>query len=150
MPSGAADDVELSAFDRTCYEFSVGRGGSFEEARSHCKKHGGDLVHGLKGATSSFLLAELERRKPSLKTQLVWIGAQREPGFTSRTWRWVDGRVPCLCSASISCVCLLISQHTLPVMLRILCPVVTTCTIYLNNKQLYVLQMILTVTALTN
>lgn len=93
VPSGAADDVELAAFDRTCYEFSVGRGGSFEEARNHCKKHGGDLVHGLQGATSSFLLAELERRKPNLKTQLVWIGAEREPGFTSRTWRWVDGEV---------------------------------------------------------
>jgi hypothetical protein len=95
VPSGAADDVELAAFDRTCYEFSVGRGGSFEEARSHCKKHGGDLVHGLQGATSSFLLAELERRKPNLKTQLVWIGAQREPGFTSRTWRWVNGEQWC-------------------------------------------------------
>ncbi|PSN44564.1 hypothetical protein C0J52_12430 [Blattella germanica] len=92
VPTGAADDIELSAFDRTCYEFSVGRGGSFEEARNHCKKHGGDLVHGLKGPISNFLLAELERRKPTLKTQLVWIGAQREPGFTSRTWRWVDGK----------------------------------------------------------
>jgi len=93
VPSGAADDIELSAFDRTCYEFSVGRGGSFEEARSHCKKHRGDLVHGLKGATSTFLLAELERRKPNLRTQLVWIGAQREPGI-SRIWRWVDGEFP--------------------------------------------------------
>jgi len=93
VPVGAADDIELSAFDRTCYEFSVGRGGSFEEARSHCKKHRGDLVHGLKGATPTFLLAELERRKPNLRTQLVWIGAQREPGI-SRTWRWVDGESP--------------------------------------------------------
>lgn len=91
VPAGAAEDVELAAFARTCYEFGVGRGGSFEEARAHCKRHGGDLVHGFAGATSSFLLAELERRKTVLKTQLVWIGAQREPGFTSRTWRWVDG-----------------------------------------------------------
>jgi hypothetical protein len=104
VPSGAADDIELSAFDRTCYEFSVGRGGSFEEARSHCKKHGGDLVHGLRGATSSFLLAELERRKPNLKTQLVWIGAQREPGI-SRTWRWVDGESP-FSTASLTNSCL--------------------------------------------
>ncbi|XP_067002634.2 P-selectin [Anabrus simplex] len=90
-PPGSPADVELSAFDRTCYEFNVGRGGSFAEARTHCQKHGGDLAYGFEGAQASFLLAELERRKPSLKTQLVWIGAQREPGFTSRTWRWVNG-----------------------------------------------------------
>lgn len=44
------------------------------------------------GATS-FLYAELERRKPNLKTQLVWIGAQKEPGLTSRTWKWVNGKL---------------------------------------------------------
>lgn len=44
------------------------------------------------GATS-FLHAELERRKPNLKTQLVWIGAQKEPGVTSRTWKWVNGEL---------------------------------------------------------
>jgi len=53
-------------------------------------------VHGFKGATSHFLLNELERRKPKVKTHLVWIGAQKEPGVTSRTWRWVDGE----CTAS--------------------------------------------------
>ncbi|XP_025834968.1 sushi, von Willebrand factor type A, EGF and pentraxin domain-containing protein 1 [Agrilus planipennis] len=44
-------------------------------------------------ATTNFLHAELERRKPNLKTQLVWIGAQKEPGLTSRTWKWVDGEL---------------------------------------------------------
>lgn len=43
------------------------------------------------GATSSFLIQELDRRKSQLKTQLVWVGAQKEPGLTSRTWKWVDG-----------------------------------------------------------
>ncbi|KAJ8897059.1 hypothetical protein PR048_002405 [Dryococelus australis] len=92
-PPGSAPDVELASFERTCYEFSVARGGSFSEARAHCKSHGGDLVYGLQGAASTFLLQELERRKPRLKTQLVWVGAQREPGILSRTWRWVDGEV---------------------------------------------------------
>lgn len=83
--------MDLSSFDRTCYEFSVTKGGSFEVARNHCKKHGGDLIHGLKGPVNSFILSELERRKPKLKTQLVWIGVQKEEGITSRTWKWVDG-----------------------------------------------------------
>jgi hypothetical protein len=85
--------VEFAAFDRTCYEFNIGKkGGSFEEARSQCKKRGGDLAHGLRGVHNTFLLAELERRKPRFKTQLVWIGAHKEPGFTSRTWKWVNGK----------------------------------------------------------
>lgn len=92
-PAGVGQEVELVAFDRVCYEFNVARGGSFEEARSQCKSHGGDLAHGLRGVHNTFLLGELERRKANLKTQLVWIGAQREPGFTSRTWKWVDGEV---------------------------------------------------------
>lgn len=53
---------------------------------------GGDLVHDFRGATSSYILSELERRKSELKPQLVWIGAQKEPGITSRTWKWVNGR----------------------------------------------------------
>ncbi|GLV42687.1 furrowed [Carabus blaptoides fortunei] len=92
-PTGSPDDLQLAAFSRTCYEFGVGRGGSFEEARVKCKAHGGDLVHSLSPASTSFILAELERRKLQLKTQLVWIGAQKEPGVTSRTWRWVNGDV---------------------------------------------------------
>ncbi|GLH11061.1 Locomotion-related protein Hikaru genki [Gryllus bimaculatus] len=94
-PSGTSEDAQISAFSRTCYEFPGGRGGSYAEARAHCQRHGGDLVHGLASgdAAAAFLVAELERRKMHLKTQLVWIGATRDPGFTSRTWRWVDGEV---------------------------------------------------------
>nr|CAD7589887.1 unnamed protein product [Timema genevievae] len=92
-PPGSSPDVELASFDRTCYELSIARGGSFLDARTHCQKHGGDLVYGLEGAATPFLLAQLERRKPTLKTQLVWIGATKEPGFTTRTWRWVNGEV---------------------------------------------------------
>lgn len=91
-PRSAPEDAQLAAFSRTCYEFGVGRGGSFAEARAYCKSHNGDLVHGMNPGQTSFLYAELERRKPKLKTQLVWIGAQKEPGLTSRTWKWVNGK----------------------------------------------------------
>lgn len=56
------------------------------------KSTGGDLLHDFHGAAQTYILSELERRKSDLRTQLVWIGAQREPGFTSRTWRWVNGK----------------------------------------------------------
>lgn len=45
----------------------------------------------IQGAASVYILNNLERRKDKLKTQLVWIGAQKEPLITARTWRWVDG-----------------------------------------------------------
>lgn len=90
-PRDAPEDAQLAAFSRTCYEFIVGRGGSFIEARNYCKSHSGDLVHAMSPAATAFLYAELERRKPTLKTQLVWIGAQKEPGLASRTWKWVNG-----------------------------------------------------------
>lgn len=91
-PKGVSSEAEISSFNRVCYEFNVGKGGSFEEARSKCRINGGDLIHGFKAATTTFLLGELERRKDRLKTQLVWIGAQKDPGITSRTWKWVDGK----------------------------------------------------------
>lgn len=68
------------------------KGASFDFAREKCKKNNGDLIHGFKGVTTSFILAELERRKEKLKTQLVWIGAQKEPGVVVKTWKWVDGK----------------------------------------------------------
>lgn len=92
-PKGVSSEAEISSFNRVCYEFNVGKGGSFEEARSKCRINGGDLIHGFKAATTTFLLGELERRKDRLKTQLVWIGAQKDPGITSRTWKWVDGEL---------------------------------------------------------
>lgn len=91
-PSGSPEDLQLAAFSRTCYEFGVNKGGSFVEARNQCKSRGGDLVHSLIPASTSFITAELERRKSKLKTQLVWIGATKEPGITSRTWKWVNGK----------------------------------------------------------
>ncbi|KAJ8968851.1 hypothetical protein NQ317_005360, partial [Molorchus minor] len=92
-PRSAPEDAQLAAFARTCYEFGVGRGGSFAEARAYCQRHNGDLIHAMSPGQTSFIYAELERRKPTLKTQLVWIGAQKEPGLTSRTWKWVNGEL---------------------------------------------------------
>ncbi|GAB1862793.1 Sushi, von Willebrand factor type A, EGF and pentraxin domain-containing protein 1 [Camponotus japonicus] len=91
--AGTPADADLAAFNSTCYEFIVKKGGSFQEARNYCKNRGGDLVHGFQGASSIFILNNLERRKDKLKTQLVWIGAQKEPQITARTWRWVDGEI---------------------------------------------------------
>lgn len=48
-------------------------------------------MHDFRGATQDYILAELDRRKSDLKTQLVWVGAQKEPGITARTWKWVNG-----------------------------------------------------------
>lgn len=93
-PAGVSNDVEFTSFNRICYEFNVAKGTSFDFAREKCKKNNGDLIHGFKGVTTSFILAELERRKEKLKTQLVWIGAQKEPGVVVKTWKWVDGKVP--------------------------------------------------------
>ncbi|XP_029047436.1 E-selectin isoform X3 [Osmia bicornis bicornis] len=91
--AGTPADADLAAFNSTCYEFVVKKGGSFQEARNYCRTRGGDLVHGFKGASSVYILNNLERRKDKLKTQLVWIGAQKEPLITARTWRWVDGEI---------------------------------------------------------
>lgn len=44
--AGTPADADLAAFNSTCYEFIVNKGGSFHEARSHCKSRGGDLIHG--------------------------------------------------------------------------------------------------------
>ena len=94
MPSGVVQEgTESAVFSRTCYEFHVTKGASFEQARTSCRRvGGGDLLHAPGLAHSAFVLAELERHKPKLKTQLVWLGATRDPGYTSRTWRWVNGK----------------------------------------------------------
>jgi len=49
--AGTPADADLSAFNSTCYEFVVKKGGSFQEARTYCKARGGDLVHGFKVLT---------------------------------------------------------------------------------------------------
>ncbi|XP_054729921.1 sushi, von Willebrand factor type A, EGF and pentraxin domain-containing protein 1 [Anastrepha obliqua] len=86
-------ETVLTTFSKTCYEFHVTKGENFEKAQQMCKSTGGNLVHDFRGAANDYILAELERRKSELKTQLVWIGAQKEPGITSRTWKWVNGEV---------------------------------------------------------
>ncbi|XP_055682887.1 sushi, von Willebrand factor type A, EGF and pentraxin domain-containing protein 1 isoform X2 [Lutzomyia longipalpis] len=91
-PDLSADTI-LATFSRTCYEFHVTRGESFEKARKICQSHGGDLIHSFRGPTHEYILSELDRRKADLRTQLVWIGAQKEPGITSRVWKWVNGDV---------------------------------------------------------
>lgn len=90
--SGSPAQTDVAVFDNRCYEFNVNRGASFADARQKCQATGGDIVHGFRGSASTFLAAELERRKTKLKTQLIWIGAQKEPGLTSRTWKWVNGK----------------------------------------------------------
>lgn len=60
-------------------------------SNDHNVQLGGDLLHDFRGATQDYILAELDRRKADLKTQLVWVGAQKEPGITARTWKWVNG-----------------------------------------------------------
>lgn len=92
-PGSSSTQTDVAVFDNRCYEFNVNRGASFIDARQKCQASGGgDIVHGFRGSASTFLAAELERRKPRLKTQLIWIGAQKEPGLTSRTWKWVNGK----------------------------------------------------------
>ncbi|KAJ8682121.1 hypothetical protein QAD02_017913 [Eretmocerus hayati] len=91
--AGTPADADLAAFDSTCYEFVISKGDSFQQARSYCQAREGDLAHGFQGVATTFILNNLERRKSKLKTQLVWIGAQKEPLITVRTWKWVDGEV---------------------------------------------------------
>ncbi|KAK3858013.1 hypothetical protein Pcinc_035767 [Petrolisthes cinctipes] len=83
----------LTIFNQTCYELQTTEGGDFERGRAYCQERGGDLAHTTSLATHRFLTSELDRRKEDMKTNLVWIGAQKEPQFVSRTWRWVDGTV---------------------------------------------------------
>ncbi|CAH1169570.1 unnamed protein product [Phaedon cochleariae] len=91
IPKNSPEETELATFSQTCYKFGIEKGGSFSDARNYCKKHYGDLMHSMSPIQTVFLHAELDRRKPKLKTQLVWIGAQKEPSVISRTWKWVNG-----------------------------------------------------------
>lgn len=54
-------------------------------------------MHSFKGPTQDFILSELDRWKGDLRTQLVWIGAQKEPGLTNRIWKWVNGKDFTIC-----------------------------------------------------
>ncbi|XP_069194508.1 P-selectin isoform X2 [Procambarus clarkii] len=91
--TATAQVTSLSIFNRTCYELQVTEGGDFSRGREYCQKQGGDLAYGMGLATHKFLMSELERLKDNMRTNLIWIGAQKEPQFISRTWRWVDDSV---------------------------------------------------------
>lgn len=92
LPESASDTSQVSTFSETCYKFSVGKGSSFSVARSNCKQENGDLIHTMSPSQTDFLISQLDRRKSNLTTQLVWIGAQKEPRVISRTWKWVNGK----------------------------------------------------------
>jgi len=78
--AGTPADADLTAFNSTCYEFVVKKGGSFQEARNYCKGRGGDLVHGFKVFTIrvyiySVLLQHYSYINPTLinLTNFKWI-----------------------------------------------------------------------------
>ncbi|CAG7727446.1 unnamed protein product [Allacma fusca] len=87
---------QIISFNGTCFEFAVQSGQTFEGARSQCISRGGDLPseNALIHPTLNLITSTLDKLKDKLKRPLVWIGVERDPGFTSRTWRWVsDGHV---------------------------------------------------------
>lgn len=88
----ASDDV--LTFNGTCYEFATKSGQTFSGARSQCLARSGDLAteNQLKpnSPNLNFINTILDRLKPTLKRPLIWIGVERDPGFTSRSWRWID------------------------------------------------------------
>lgn len=84
------EPLELTTFSRTCYEFQVQKGGSFQVAEEYCHARGGLMVHHVEDLTHNFIASELERRKDQLKSKLVWLGAQRDSGLRAKTWHWVD------------------------------------------------------------
>lgn len=90
-PKGAPEDLQITSFNRTCIEFVSNQGKTFKEARNYCQKYRGDLIHHMPISMTQFIHSELERRKSKLKTQLVWIGVQKEPGEYNKKWRWING-----------------------------------------------------------
>ncbi|KAB7498922.1 Macrophage mannose receptor 1 [Armadillidium nasatum] len=91
---GDFDVSKLGLYNRTCYEFQVTSGGTFDVARNYCqKRRNGDLVQFIEPLTQSFLSTELQRidSEVELQIKMLWIGLQKEPQFTSRVWRWLDG-----------------------------------------------------------
>ncbi|CAG0889424.1 unnamed protein product [Darwinula stevensoni] len=85
-------DSHAVVFNQTCYDFQVSKKGTFDTARKECNDSGGDLIYKFNEITFDFVKSELERIKNQLQNKLIWIGAQKDPGFISRTWRWVTTR----------------------------------------------------------
>ncbi|KAK8375173.1 hypothetical protein O3P69_019928 [Scylla paramamosain] len=95
--SPTASLTTVGVFNKTCYEFRVDDGVSFDAARERCQQsspaNSSDLAHGMGEVTHSYLTSELATRAADLKADLVWVGVRKDPEFVSRTWRWVDGTV---------------------------------------------------------
>nr|CAH0105825.1 unnamed protein product [Daphnia galeata] len=89
--SAALDKVV--AFNRTCYDLQLNEGNTFAKARGSCIKQRGDLWNNVARSTLELITRELERKKHTMKSPMIWVGAQKEASFTSRTWRWVTGNV---------------------------------------------------------
>ncbi|GAB6031334.1 hypothetical protein CHUAL_009120 [Chamberlinius hualienensis] len=88
----ASSSENIRSFESTCFDFQLSKGSDFQGARRYCQtKTGGDLVHDINNITKHFLVSELDLLKPTMTTQLVWIGATKEPGLISRVWHWVGG-----------------------------------------------------------
>lgn len=87
--SAALDQVV--AYNHTCYEMHLNEGNSFAASQTYCQKQKGELWHHVGPNIMQLIQRELERKKNSMKTQMVWIGAKKDSSFTSRTWRWVTG-----------------------------------------------------------
>ena len=73
-----------------CCSAQVQEGGSFETAKEKCAARDSTLAQHIQPITQNFLASELARM--DLKTQLLWIGLEKDHGHISRTWRWVDGQ----------------------------------------------------------
>lgn len=86
------EPLELTTFNRTCYEFQGQKGGSFQNAEEYCRARGGLLLHNVENLTQNFIAAELERRKEKIKANLVWLGVRRDSGQgrKSKVWHWVN------------------------------------------------------------
>ncbi|XP_055388118.1 sushi, von Willebrand factor type A, EGF and pentraxin domain-containing protein 1 [Condylostylus longicornis] len=84
-------DTYVTTFANTCYEFHTTSGNKFTEAQKICKRNGGNLINNFLGSPSKYVNSVLERRKGTLKTNLIWIGAQKDEGITARSWKWIEG-----------------------------------------------------------
>ncbi|XP_021968417.1 sushi, von Willebrand factor type A, EGF and pentraxin domain-containing protein 1 isoform X1 [Folsomia candida] len=85
---------DIVSFNGSCFEFATKSGQTFSGARSQCVARKGDLLtenHLKPNSPNQYLVTTtLDVLKPGLKRPLIWIGVERDPGFTSRTWRWID------------------------------------------------------------
>ncbi|KAG1682277.1 CUB and sushi domain-containing protein 2 [Nymphon striatum] len=91
MCGGSSESNSMVTFNETCFEFQVSKGGTLEQAERYCQERKGHVVNNFNYVKNNFITAELNRLKSTIKTQLLWIGAKRQPGIVSRKWSWLDG-----------------------------------------------------------